>query len=77
MRVPRGRSRRHPPPPFVVGLLAGALVRRDADRSRALLDALRGHSSEASIAHTLYHFVLGDIYSAVERAGKAVEQRNF
>ena len=56
----------------------GPLVRTgEADRSRALLDALPGNSSEASIAHTLYHFVLGDIDSAVERAGQALEQRNF
>jgi serine/threonine protein kinase len=67
-----------PASPFVVGVLAGALMRTGAaDRSRALLDALPGHSSEASIAYTLYHFVLGDIDSAVERAGEALEQRNF
>jgi tetratricopeptide (TPR) repeat protein len=67
-----------PRSPFVVGLLAGALARTgDAHRSRALLDPLPGNSSEASIAHTLYHFVLGDIDSAAERAGNALEQRNF
>jgi serine/threonine-protein kinase len=67
-----------PSSPFVVGLLAGALAQTgEADRSRALLDALPGDSSEASIAHTFYHFVLGEIDSALEHAGKALEQRNF
>jgi tetratricopeptide (TPR) repeat protein len=67
-----------PGSPFVVGLLAGALAQTgEADRSRALLDALPGNSSEAFIAHTLYHFVLGEIDSALERAGKALELRNF
>ena len=67
-----------PSSPRVVGLLAGALARTgEAGRSRALLDALPGNSSEASIAHTFYHFVLGEIDSAVERAGTALEQRNF
>jgi tetratricopeptide (TPR) repeat protein len=67
-----------PRSPFVVGLLAGVLARTgEAGRSRALLDALPGDSSEALIAHTFYHFVLGDIDAALERAGKALEQRNF
>jgi len=67
-----------PRSPFVVGLLAGALAQTgEADRSRALVDALPGNSSEASIACTLYHFVLGEIDSALEHAGHALEQRNF
>jgi tetratricopeptide (TPR) repeat protein len=66
-----------PDSPWVVGPLAGALVRTgEADRARALLDSLPGDIG-TSIALTYYHFVLGDIDSALAQAGKALEQRNF
>jgi tetratricopeptide (TPR) repeat protein len=61
--------------PYSIGLLAGTLTTEEAARAETLLAKLRGDANGAPLGLTCFHLTRGEIDSAVEWAGKAVEQR--
>jgi serine/threonine protein kinase len=61
--------------PYTIGPIAGAMMNAgETKESEALLATLGGSHKEAT-AMACFHFVRGEIDSAVEWAGKAVDQR--
>jgi serine/threonine protein kinase len=61
--------------PYCKGLLAALLDETEASRAQALLAELRDDAVTGPVGLVLYHVVRGEVDSAVEWLGKAVEQR--
>ena len=62
--------------PYSIGLIAGALAKSgQAEEAEPLLVTLRGDWYGAPVGLVYYYLALGEIDTAVEWAGKAVEQR--
>jgi hypothetical protein len=64
--------------PYSTGLLAGTLMNAgETEKAEALLVKLQADSNGAPIGLTCFHLVRGEIDSAVECAGRALDERYF
>jgi eukaryotic-like serine/threonine-protein kinase len=64
--------------PYSIGLLAGTLMNAgETEKAEALLTKLRADSSGAAPGFVCFHLIRGEIESAMEWAGRAIDQRFF